>query len=298
LNSFSFDAAGPYLKYYGFRALCYLIHVLPKAVSYALARAVGSLLYRQSKEKKAIVYENMRRIRPDAGPEEWDGLARRCFQNYAVYWVDFLRCYWLSLDDVNTEIVTHGVQWFDRCLEGGKGAVIALPHYGSWDLIGGWVGQRYDFWAVAEVLDPPAMTRFHTELRRRMAIQIIPLAENTVERVIEVLMQNGIVALLSDRVLAGGSVKVEFFGSQVEFPIGPALLAVKLGSPIIPCLTIRKGQYYHGYVGPPLEVEITGDTRHDVREITQKLARVYERYIREDPTQWHMFQPIWREPEP
>ena len=297
MNRFSSDVLGSYLKYFGFRAICYLILILPKAASYALARAVGSLLYRRAKGKKAIVYENMRRIRPDAGPEEWDSLARRCFQNYAVYWVDFLRCYWLSLDEVNTEIVPHGVQWFDRCLEGGKGAVIALPHYGSWDLIGGWVGQRYDFWAVAEVLDPPAMTRFHTELRRRMAIQIIPLAANTVERVIEVLMQNGIVALLSDRVLAGGSVEVEFFGSQVEFPVGPALLAVKLGSPIIPCLTIRKGKFFHGYVGPPLEVEITGDTRHDVRETTQKLARVYERYIREDPTQWHMFQPIWREPK-
>ncbi len=288
---------GAYLKYFAFRGVCYLVGILPKPVSYAAARAVGSLLYSRSRTKKAIVYENMRRIRPDGHSQEWEDLTRRCFQNYAAYWVDFLRCYWLSLDEVNTEIVPHGTQWFDRCLEGGKGAVIALPHYGSWDLIGGWVGQRYDFWAVAEVLEPPAMTRFHTELRRRMAIQIIPLAENTVEKVIEVLMRNGIVALLSDRVLAGGSVEVEFFGSQVEFPIGPALLAVKLGSPIIPCLTIRKGKYFHGYVGPPLEVELTGDTRHDVREIAQKLARVYERYIREDPTQWHMFQPIWREPE-
>ncbi len=286
---------GPYLKYYGFRALCYLVGLLPKQVSYALANALGAFLYKRSKVKRTIVQENMRRIRPDAKPEEWDRLAKRCFQNYAVYWVDFLRCYWLSLDEVNTEIVPHGIQWFDRCLEGGKGAVIALPHYGSWDLIGGWVGQRYDFWAVAEVLEPPAMTRFHTELRRRMAIQIIPLAENTVEKVIEVLMRNGIVALLSDRVLAGGSVPVEFFGHQVEFPIGPGLLAVKLGSPIIPCLTIRKGKYFHGYVGPPLEVQLTGDTKHDVREAMQSLARVYERYIREDPTQWHMFQPIWKE---
>lgn len=292
-----FAELGPYLKYYGFRAMCYIVHILPKQASYALARAVGSLLYRSSTEKRRIVTENMRRIRPDGNPEEWDLLAKRCFQNYAVYWVDFLRCYWLSLDEVNTEIVPHGIQWFDRCLEGGKGAVIALPHYGSWDLIGGWVGQRYDFWAVAEVLEPPAMTRFHTELRRRMAIQIIPLAENTVEKVIEVLMRNGIVALLSDRVLTGGSVPVEFFGSQVEFPIGPGLLAVKLGAPIIPCLTIRKGKYFHGYVGPPLEVELTGDTKHDVRETMQSLARVYERYIREDPTQWHMFQPIWKQVE-
>ena len=50
-----------------------------------------------------------------------------------------------------------------------------------------------------------------------MGIRIIPLGENTVSEVIKVLLDNGIVCLLSDRVVAGGGVEVDFFGGKAMF---------------------------------------------------------------------------------
>lgn len=290
-----FDDVPGYLKYYLFRGACGLVGKLPVAFSHGAAVAVGELSYRFSRRKKRVVYENMRRVRPEGDEREWRRLARRSFWNYAIYWVDFLRCYHITYEEIyNSLVVPHGVEWFDECLKKGRGAVLALPHYGSWDLIGGWVGHNYpSFWAVAEQLKPRPMYEFHTELRRRMGIRIIPLGENTVERVIEVLARNGMVCLLSDRLIAGSGVEVEFFGERILMPIGPALLAVKMGTAVIPCLTIHKDGKYHGFVGPPLEIEVTGDTRRDVQANTQKLAKVFEDFIREDPTQWHMFQPLF-----
>ena len=288
------DISG-YLTYYFFRGSCGLVGLLPIRVTHGIAVAVAEVAYRLSRHKRGVVYENMQRVHPEGTPREWHRLARESFHNYARYWVDFLRCYHLTYEEIyNTLVVPHGVEWFDESLKKGRGAVLALPHYGSWDMIGGWVGHNYpSFWAVAEVLKPPPMYEFHTELRRRMGIRIIPLAENTVEKVIEVLLSNGIVCLLSDRLIAGSGVEVEFFGERILMPIGPALLGVKLGTAVIPCLTIKKGDKYHGYVGPPLDIEVTGDTRRDVQANTQKMAKVFEDFIREDPTQWHMFQPIF-----
>ncbi len=285
-----------YIKYAFFRGSCGLVGSLPVRMSHAVGVGVAEIAYRLSRRKREIVYENMRRVRPEGTAREWRRLARRSFHNYARYWVDFLRCYHLTYEEIyNSLVVPHGVEWFDVCLRNERGIVLALPHYGSWDMIGGWVGHNYpSFWAVAEQLKPLPMYEFHTELRRRMGIRIIPLAENTVEKVIEVLLGNGMVCLLSDRLIAGSGVEVEFFGERIMMPIGPALLGVKLGTAVIPCLTIRKGDWYHGYVGPPLDIEVTGDTRRDVQSNTQKLARVFEDFIREDPTQWHMFQPIFK----
>ncbi len=290
------DDVPGYLKYYLFRGSCMLVGLLPVRVTHGIGVGIAEVAYRVSRRKREVVYENMRRVRPEGDAREWRRLARRSFHNYARYWVDFLRCYYLTADDlIGPNIVPHGTEWFDISLEKGRGAVLALPHYGSWDMLGGWVGHRYpSFWAVAEVLKPPPMYEFHTELRRRMGISIIPLAENTVEKVIEVLLSNGMVCLLSDRLIAGSGVEVEFFGEKVLMPIGPALLGVKLGTAVIPCLTIRKQGRYHGYVGPPLDIEVTGDTRRDVQVNTQKMAKVFEDFIREDPTQWHMFQPIFK----
>lgn len=285
-----------YIKYFIFKGCCSLVGFLPSRASHAMAVGVAEIVYRLSSHKRNVVYENMRRVSPEASQSEWHRMARQSFHNYARYWVDFLRCYYLTFEELYyTLAVPHGVEWFDECLKRKRGVVLALPHYGSWDMLGGWVGHNYpSFWAVAEQLKPRPMYDFHTELRRRMGIRIIPLGENTVEKVIEVLMDNGMVCLLSDRLIAGSGVEVEFFGEKVLMPIGPALLAVKIGTAILPCLTIRKDGKYHGFVGPPLEVEVTGDTRKDVQTNTQKLAGVFERFIREDPTQWHMFQPIFK----
>lgn len=283
-----------YVKYFLFRGACWLVGVFPARVSHGAAVTVGEISYWLLRRKREVVLENMMRVRPEAGPAEWRRLARGCFREYARYWVDFLRCYHLTFREIFYDLlVPHGVEWFTKCLAGGKGAVLALPHYGSWDMIGGWVGHQFPFWAVAERIKPRALYEFHTELRRRMGIKIIPLGENTVEKVIEALMRNEMVALLSDRVIAGAGVEVEFFGEKILMPVGPALLAVKLGTPVIPCQIIRQAGKYHGYVGPPLDIEITGDTRRDVQINTQKLARVFEDFIRRDPTQWHMFQPIF-----
>ncbi len=288
---------GLYAGYYGFRLMGLAVGYLPGWLVRPATTLMGVVAYYLSSGKRRIVMENMRRIRPQATEREVRGLARRSFINYAHYWRDFLSCYYLKFEDIYYRLVVpHGTAWFDKLLEQGKGIIIALPHYGSWDLEGGWVGLQYpSFWAVAEVLEPPPMYRFHTELRRRMGIGIIPLNQDTVQKVIEVLQGNGMVCLLSDRVVAGSGVEVEFFGGKADFPVGPALLAIKLGAPILPCHTISKGGLHHGYVGPPLEVEVTGDTRRDVQINMQKLARVYEEFIREDPTQWHMFQPIWKD---
>ena len=289
------DAAG-YLKYFFLRGTCGLVGRLPARVSHGMAVGVAEIAYRLSRRKRGVVYENMRRVVPEGTPRKWRSLARRSFHNYGRYWVDFLRCYHLSFEEIyGGMVVPHGVEWFDECLRRKRGVILALPHYGSWDIQGGWVGHNYpNLWAVAEQLKPRPMYEFHTELRRRMGIGIIPLGEGTVEEVIKILMGNGMVCLLSDRLIAGSGVEVEFFGERIEMPIGPALLAVKLGTAVLPCLTIRKDGSYHGYVGPPLEVEVTGDTRRDVQVNTQRLARVFEDFIRQDPTQWHMFQPIFK----
>jgi phosphatidylinositol dimannoside acyltransferase len=285
-----------YLKYYLFRAACQLVGWMPNRVNQGMGIIGGEISYELFPKKARIVYGNMQRVVPEGNPREWRRLARRTFYNYGRYWIDFLRCYWLTFEEIYYKLVVpHGTEWFDECLKAKKGVILALPHFGSWDMIGGWVGHQYpEFWAVAEQLEPPELYEFHTELRRHSGIRIIPLGEKTVEKVIEVLTNNGMVCLLSDRVIEGSGVEVDFFGGKIVMPIGPALLAIKVGAAILPCLTIREGDKYHGYVGPPLEIEVTGDTRHDVQVNSQKLAKIFEDFIRRDPSQWHMLQPIFK----
>ena len=47
---------------------------------------------------------------------------------------------------------------------------------------------------------------------------------------------------------------------------------------------------------PPLDIPRTGDRQADVREGVQRFARVLERYVRNAPEEWTVFEDFWRGP--
>jgi KDO2-lipid IV(A) lauroyltransferase len=49
------------------------------------------------------------------------------------------------------------------------------------------------------------------------------------------------------------------------------------------------------YVEPALVFEKTGDMARDIQAGVQQIANVLEKYIRQYPDQWLMFQKIWEE---
>src|SRR4030042_198510 len=151
-----------YLKYYLLRLACRLIGWLPNSANQALGMIGGEIGYRLLPEKRRIVYENMRRVVPNASPRDLRRIARHSFYNYGRYWIDFLRCYWLTFEEIYYDLVVpHGVEWFDECLKAKRGVILGVPHFGSWDMIGGWAGHQYpEFWAVAEQLEPPELYEF------------------------------------------------------------------------------------------------------------------------------------------
>jgi KDO2-lipid IV(A) lauroyltransferase len=104
---------------------------------------------------------------------------------------------------------------------------------------------------------------------------------------VRALRANQIVALVSDRDIAGGGIEVDFFGERTTLPAGPAALASRLGVPLLPTAVYFRGVGHHAVVRPPVILD------GDVAAITQALAHELENLIRAAPEQWHLFQPNW-----
>ena len=72
------------------------------------------------------------------------------------------------------------------------------------------------------------------------------------------------------------------------------MFARKFKSPILPIFAIHDDQHHnHVYIGEALHYEDTGDKDGDVTRLTQKLAILTEKFIREHPTEWLWFQHRW-----
>ena len=268
----------------------------PAPVARALFRAYGYLTWKFVPSSRAVVAENLARVlgRP-ASSDLVQAATREAFSLYARYWFDTFHVRVMPADELNKRFVVDEVQRLDEALEAGRGAVLALPHLGNWDVAGHVIAMNYRLCAVAERLPNQRVFELFLHHREELGLKIVPLdnAARVGPQLLELLADNWLIALVADRDLTGRGVEVEMFGAKRRLPAGPALLSVTSGAPLMVCPVYTTDQGWHCRMGKPIEFEPTGETRADVTALTTLVAAEFERVISAKPTDWHMFQPAW-----
>ena len=287
------------VAFHGYRSLERLAMGLPEEWGRGLFRAGGILAYHAAPRARRTVQANLSRV---LGRDPDDSLVRaaaqEAFLSYARYWYDTFRVRMMPDREFLGRFHVEGRENLANAVEGGLGAVLALPHLGNWDAAGKWVGlQGWKITAVAEVLEPERLFRLFLKHRRELGMGVVPLYDDRSvgQDLIRLIGDNHLIALVCDRDLKGRGVRVEMFGEERRMPSGPALLSLGTGSPLLPCAVYDEGDGWTIQVGAPVLIERTEDLRADVASLTRELARRFETSIAAAPTQWHMFQPAWEE---
>ncbi|MGW5522292.1 phosphatidylinositol mannoside acyltransferase [Gordonia sp. NPDC003950] len=223
-----------------------------------------------------------------------DDLVEDAMRSYARYWYEAFR---LPAQDFVATAATVDVPAddqvrLDAILDRGKGAILALPHTGNWDMAGVWLVQnRGNFATVAERLNPESLFRRFVEYRESLGFEIFPLSggeQPPFGLLAQRLRAGGIVCLLGERDIARHGVPVTFFGERTRMPAGSARLAIETGAGLLPV--------HHWFTEAPYSQISCGqeiDVSVGVEAATQALADAFAANIAAHPTDWHMLQPLW-----
>jgi lauroyl/myristoyl acyltransferase len=272
-----------------------LARAAPPRVRYSVAGSVGTLWWAIDPGRRRNARANYGAV---LGLSEDDPrvrrVVRRAFANYGRMLADFLLMGSLRPEDVRGMVTVSGQEHVEAALAGGRGAVLALPHMGSWDFagaIGSLLGYRIS--AVAEVL-AGSLNDVMVETRSIHGLEIIPLDRSAVRAITGALERNGLVALMCD-LPHGAGVEVSFFGRRATVPSGPAAIACRRGAPLLPtyCHWTDSGKC-HIHIDPPIhppaETECRG--KRMAAEVMQEVVDRFEVFIREHPEQWYAFRRI------
>ncbi len=283
------------LSYAAYRAAAEIASRLPEGaanrVGRELARAAAPFLGKRG----VMVAKNASRARGRAlNPLEERQAVRAAVASYARYWVESLRLPAMDPAVVDARFSIEGLEHISAAREAGRGAVLALPHVGGWEVGGSWFVRRgFPLAVVVEPVRPPRLFEWFADLRRSFGFTVIPLGKDAFAGVMRALRENQVVALVTDRDIAGGGVEVDFFGEKTTLPAGPAICALRAGAPLLPTAVYFCGDGWHAVVRPPLPAERHGRLGDDAARLTQALAYELEDLIRAAPEQWHLFQPNW-----
>jgi lauroyl/myristoyl acyltransferase len=275
----------------------------PQPARHTLGRAVGTVSYFGWQSKRRVTRLNMAQVtgRPIDDPYV-KRLARASWSNYGRYASDFMHFPHMDIDAIEQnarDITPEAGGWpahVQNGLAGGHGVIIATAHFGSWDMAGALFTRRFPLAAVAETFSDPRLNSLLQNQRHEKGISIIPM-EGSARRILRVLQENKVVAIVVDRpVSREEGVEVTFFGRKTYVPGGPAALALKSGAAIMPGYVWygRGNSFYERGFKPMFPCMDKGtDKAAEIARLTQYMYDALEEMVRQWPTQWYMFRQFW-----
>jgi lauroyl/myristoyl acyltransferase len=272
-----------------------LTRAVPPGLRYRVAGLGGSVWWAADPGRRRNAYANYAAVLdlPEDDPRV-RRVVRRAFANYGRMLADFLLMGSLAPAQVRAMVSISGREHADAAIAGGRGAILALPHMGSWDFAGSLAGiLGYRIAAVAELF-PGSLNQAVVDTRSAHGLEVIPLNRSAVRAINAVLDENGLVALLCDLPHGPGSA-VRFFGRSAVVPSGPAAIACRRGTPILPIYSRRTATLsYHIHVDPPIQPPASDRCRgkEAAAEVMQQVIDRFEIFIREHPDQWYAFRRI------
>lgn len=274
-----------------YRAGAAVVRALPPGFNHAVAAPGGAAWYWLNRAQRRAALENYAAaLGCDRSDPQVARVARRAFQNYGRMLLDFMLIGSLTPEELLKRMTFDGREDLDAALAKGRGAIMAVPHMGSWDMAGACAGALgYPISAVAERF-PGSLNDAVVRTRRRFGLNVIMLGRSAIRSITQALEANSIVALLCD-LEQGPGVDVSFFGRRAVVPGGPAAIALKTGAALLPAYqyTVSPGRH-HVHLDPAISWP-AGTTKES---LMQRVISRFEEFIRARPDQWYAFRPIFK----
>ena len=275
-----------------------IVQVLPEKSAYRLFEKLGKGFYSRNGKAVKRFRSNLQVVMPSADSIELEKSVIKGISSYFRYWCDTFRFPGWSNEKISNTVTASNENLLQDPISAGTGVIVALPHSGNWDHAGAYFCvQGIPLVSVAERLKPEKLFQKFLTYRQALGMEILPLDSNTLPTLSDRLNAGKLIALVADRDFSKNGVEVDFFGKKAKMPIGPALLSLRTGAPLITAqVSYNPKGIQIDFLGP-LTPRIQGSLEDQAKDLVQQCADNFAIGISKKPEDWHMLQRIWIEPE-
>ena len=285
------------IEYALLRGLAAIMTALPYRAALAVAWVLARIAFHGVRFRRR---EAERRIREVFGdrftPAQVRAIAWESLRNLLFSAVDIMRG--PSLTMRRFEAIADYSRLFDcmrACHSAGRGAIVAVPHMGSWEVGGtGMALAGLPVFSIAGKQRNPLFDNYLNSMRKRMGIPIYMRGASTLRTIITQLRKGGFMAILPDVRMKEPGLKVRFLGKEANLAPGMASFARHAGVVIVPVVNLRHGWARHeGVVFAPVEPDPALDKDADIQRMTQAVMDVFSEAVARYPGQWFWYNKRW-----
>ncbi|MDD5692584.1 MAG: ELM1/GtrOC1 family putative glycosyltransferase [Candidatus Omnitrophica bacterium] len=289
------NSTADYLACILFRAAGLFTSFLPFNVSLFMGRRLGELIYLFDRKHRAIACANIRKaVVEDGDYKAARRITRRAYQAFGQNLIEISFIPRINKEYLEKYINIENLDYVDAAFKRGKGVIFLAVHEGDWELsniICANVGVPF----VLFVRDQgfPRLNALLNSYRLKQGAKII-YKQAGPRQLVETVNKNQAIGMTMDQGGKTGEL-VKFFGKEASMSTGAVKLALKYDCSIIPTFYTRvKGPYIKVILDQVYTVSRSGEDQKDLRENLQRLAGIYEKYIRLYPHEYLWTYKIWK----
>lgn len=271
--------------------------VLPRPMARLIASACTRLLLLLMPKLRKTAEFNLQLAFPEWTEGQRHAVIMQMTRHLGWMAVEFARLPKYTEKNIQDTVVLDGHENFLEGKNRGKGVLYLTGHIGAWEL-SSYAHALYGFplHYMARPLDNQPLDALVNHYRGLSGNQ--PIYKNEAARLmLRVLKDSGTVGILADQnTMPDEGVFVDFFGVPACTTTGIARVALHTDAAVVPGYAFwdKNLRKYRLRFEPPVELIRTGDMERDIRENTQRFAKVIEGIIRKYPEQWIWIHARWK----
>ncbi len=284
------------IEYYAVRGLMGAIGLFPLKTSMNIGKSIGKIIGLLIPKLKKTGRRNLQIALPDLPENQKEKILDGTFASlgrqlgFVSHFDEF------SPERVREFVEVVGKENFDRAFARGRGVLFFTGHFGSWEvfnLLPPAFGHMMNI--LVRRIDNPLVENFVDKFRTRLGCKTLDKSQSA-RQMFRVLRKGELLGILADlNVQEKEGVFVDFFGVPASTTTGIAKLALATNAAVLPAFAVwnEAKQKYVVHLEPAVEYEKTDDADADVKNLTQDITRVVERYVRAFPEQWLWIHKRW-----
>jgi KDO2-lipid IV(A) lauroyltransferase len=278
--------------------ILFLTRIIPLGMSYSLCRFIvcaGSCL---KLKRKKIALDNLKIVFPEKTEKERKSIYSESLIKVLksifefAYIVDGKQTAKRILQMVNAT----GLEQLDNLKARKQGALLYSGHFGNFPLMIIWLAVRgYPIAAIYKEAKSLPDDFFGSVMRKYNVTPLKYKSEaSLVVAIIKALREGKIVLIQNDQSHPDG-IYINFFNKYVPSPGGPALLAKRVGVPIIPAYVCRDKNNHHKItILPEIPLHHEDDHEKFMKVNTQLLIDWIADILVQHPTEWLWLHNRWK----
>ena len=284
------------LEYFLFLLFSLTFRLLGLNASRKLSGFLTFIFYYLIPIRKKTVLENLTNAFPDYDEKKIRNIAYNAYKSFLTAFIEILYLVKISKQELEAAVNCPNKDLIEIKFKEEKGVILLSAHFGNWEYVAASVALQLNlpFSVVVKPQRNPYVSDWMNNVRTRWNNDIVSLGLS-IRKIYQTLKEKKIVAMVADQRGPQESIKVEFFGRKVSVHVGPVVLALKTGAPILYGIPVRQKDNSYKIVMHEISKDnLPEDDEEKIIELSQRHTAYLESFIRKYPEQWLWMHKRWK----